>query len=269
MIDGKWQMENFCLWQNLTRPIICAILLFVIRYCLVLKLEQYRFYLVMKKLFAYLLVASCYLLVAVPAQAQCTPVYGGGVTCSAIAVSINKTVANPQTAVFVDNLGVNDPKFAVEQIVNFRLAVTNTTNQSIGRVMVKDIFPQFVSFVSGPGSFDANSKTLSFEVANLNANETRTFDVQGKTAAENQLPASAGIVCVTNQATATLDDGRLTQDNSQLCVEKKVIGAQVVVTKGGVVTQIPSTGPELYSLLILVPSALLGAVLRKKAIGRQ
>lgn len=258
-------MENsFSFARNLTRPIIYAILPFV-AWILLLGVVSFLKSKNMKKLFVSLLLVISSLLFVAPVSAQCTPVYGGGVTCPAITVSINKTVANPQTAVFVDNLGVNDPKFAVEQIVNFRIAVTNTTNQSIGRVIVKDIFPQFVSFVSGPGSFDANNKTLSFEVTNLNAGETRTFDVQGKTAAENQLPATAGIVCITNQATATLDDGRLTADNSQLCVEKKVIAAQVVVTKGGVVTQIPSTGPELYSLLILVPSALLGVVLRKKA----
>ncbi len=248
----------------MTYPIICAILP-PVAWILLLGVVSFLKSKNMKKLFVSLLFALSSLLFAAPVSAQCTPIYGGGVTCPAITVSINKTVANPQTGVFVDNLGANDPKFAIEQAVTFKLAVTNTTNQSIGRVIVKDIFPQFVSFVSGPGSFDPASRTLSFEVANLSAGETRTFEVKGKTAAENQLPSNAGIVCVTNQATATLDDGRLTQDNSQLCMGKNVIATQVVVTKGGVVTQIPSTGPELFSLLLLVPSALLGVVLRKKA----
>jgi uncharacterized repeat protein (TIGR01451 family) len=183
-------------------------------------------------------------------------------------VTINKTVKNPKTGAFVDNLGVNDPKHSPSSTVTFNLTVTNTGDNNISKTTVRDIFPQFVDFVSGPGSFDANTKTLSFEVKDLKAGESRKFTVQGKTANTNQLPSAQGISCVVNQATATSDNGQQSSDNSQFCIEKPVLG----VTKGGLkvapapsMAVTPPTGPEMLPLIGLVPSAIAGFFLRRKA----
>lgn len=203
---------------------------------------------------------------ASPALADvCQPVYGGGQTCTPTNIVINKTVASPSNGAFVENLTVNDPKYTPGQNVTFRLAVTNTGNATLSQVFVKDFFPQFIDFVSGPGSFDNGNKVLSFEVDNLGVSETRTFDVVGRFVGENSL--SGGVTCVTNQSTATTMDNKSSQDNASACVEKKVLGAattfQVVqpVTPKGV----PATGPESYALLALLPTGMLGAFLRKKS----
>ncbi len=55
---------------------------------------------------------------------SCQPIYGGGQTCVTTAnILINKKVLNPSTNVFVDNLGINDPKYQPGFIVNFRLEI--------------------------------------------------------------------------------------------------------------------------------------------------
>lgn len=206
--------------------------------------------------------------VSANADVSCQPIYGGGETCIQVGnVFINKTVQNPQTGSFVDNLGVNDPKHSPSSNVTFQITVTNNGGNTISKVTVKDILPQFVDFVSGTGNFDSNSKTLTFEVGDLKAGESRTFTVVGKTQTQDKF--SQGITCVVNQSTAN-NNGQESSDNAQFCIEKPVLGE--VTTKGGLkvfpsqpVTKAPATGPEMLGLLGLIPSGALGFYLRKRA----
>ena len=221
-----------------------------------------------------LFLVSCLLsLIAVPranAAVSCQPIYGGGQTCVTIGSAvINKKILNPSTSVFVDNLGINDPKYQPGYIVNFRIEVTNNGDTNIPRVDMKDIFPAHVEFGSGPGNFDTKTKTLTFSIDNLAPNETRIFAVVGKVVAINQIPANQSIICVVNQAIATTSEGAISQDNSQFCIERKV----TATTKGGFpvlspvpVYATPSTGPESMVLFSLIPAGLTGWLLRKHSL---
>jgi len=198
----------------------------------------------------------------------CTAIYGYGQNCvPSVNIAVNKLVQNPTTGNFVDNLGVNDPKFSGGQVVSFQLIVTNTGNDTIANVTVKDVFPQFISFVSGPGNFDNNSKTLTFEVTSLKVGESRTFTVQGKTAAENDLPKDQGVICVTNQAQVTANNGQSSSDNAQFCIQHQVLGAKnPVIIPASPVTQIPATGVNPLMLVGFLPAGFLGFILRKMAL---
>lgn len=229
-------------------------------------------------------------LLAIPAFADtsCQPIYGGGQTCVQTGnVSVNKTVMNPKTNSLVDNLGINDDKFGPEGVVTFQIAVTNTGSGKISRVQVRDIFPQYVDFAAGVGNFDGGSKVLSFDVNDLNANETRTFNIVGKVVKAENLPINQGTVCVVNQATAkdVTNTGNPSIDTAQLCIQKGIVSQPQVVVQPGETTVIPSetkggikvfppqktfttpaTGPEMLPLLALLPTGLLGAFLRKKSL---
>lgn len=199
---------------------------------------------------------------------NCQPVYGGGQTCvSTEKVVINKTVKNPQTGAFVDNLSLNDPRYLGGQSVTFQLTVTNTGNADLASVDVSDVLPNYVEKVSGPGSFDAKSKTLSFKVQNLKANESRTFTVGATIVDASKLPLNQGVTCLVNQAVAKIP-GEESKDNSQFCVEKQA----PATTKGGLpvmqapaMAQTPSTGPEMLPLVGLIPGGAFGFFLRRKA----
>lgn len=203
------------------------------------------------------------------ADTACQPIYGGGQTCVQVGnILINKTVQNPKTNSFVDNLNINDPKFTPTSNVAFHITVTNTGGSTINKTTVKDTLPQFVSFVSGPGSFDSNTKVLTFDVGNLATSESRTFTITAKVADGPQLPADQGITCVVNQALATAENGQQSSDNSQFCIEKPVLGE----TKGGLkvfpapaVKTTPGTGPEMLPLIGLIPTGVFGFLLRRKA----
>ncbi len=151
----------------------------------------------MKRVFIVSLLAVALGFLTPRAFADCTQIYGGGQTCTSFSFSLQKFVQVPGQSNFVNNLSVNDPKFSMSQTVNFQLVVTNTGANNISSVTIVDTFPQFVSFVAGPGSFNNNNNTLTFVVNNLNAGQSQTFNLSGKIA-NSGVPQ--GITCVVNQA---------------------------------------------------------------------
>lgn len=201
------------------------------------------------------------------ADTSCQPIYGGGQSCvTTNNIVVNKTVFNPQTNQFVDNLGINDPKYQPGFVTTFQISVTNTGNNNVSRIDVRDIFPQYVSFGSGAGTFDSNTNTLSFSLADLAPNETRTFGIVGRVINAEQIPVASGsVVCVVNQAIAMINDNNVSQDNAQFCIQKTLTPTTAINTKGGFpvfssvpVTSTPKTGPEAFALFALIPTGLSG-----------
>jgi uncharacterized repeat protein (TIGR01451 family) len=198
----------------------------------------------------------------------CEPVYGGGEVCvSKGQILINKTVKNPQSGAFVDNLSLsNDPKYSADQTVEFQLTLTNTGKETLNDVTVTDTFPSFITFESGNGTFDSNSKTLTFKVTDLKAGESRIFVVKGKVVSISSLPSDQAVTCVVNQVKAKSSENE-SSDVSQFCIEKVI-----TTTKGGlpvmpapVITQTPSTGAESLALIGLIPAAVGGLFLRRRS----
>lgn len=246
----------------------------------------------MKKLLPIVIAGALYMVTASQAVAagdtatNCQPIYGGGQTCVQVGnIVLDKKVQNPSSNVYVDHLGVNDPKYSPDGTVSFKIVVKNTGSETLSKVTVKDTLPQYVSFVSGPGNYDSKNNVLNFELSDLKANESREYTIVGKIASVGNLPKDQGITCVVNQAQATANDQSAT-DNSQFCVQKQVLGSTPTTqtttststsvpttTKGGLkifpapsVTTTPSTGPELLALAGLLPTGALGFFIRKKAI---
>lgn len=232
---------------------------------------------------------------------QCQPIYGGGDSCvKTPQVEVNKTVQNPQNQLYVDNLGVADAKFAPTQVVPFKITVKNTTDTKITDLVIKDVLPQNVEYSGGIGDYDTKTKTLTIKLESLEANEVRDFYVQAKVLTKDKLPADQGVVCMVNQSIVTVAD-KTAQDNSQFCIEKSStppvqnkinpVNPTQPTTKGGLPTQpgitatanptttkgglpvypptkattTPNTGPESIALIGLIPSAIGGLLLRRKA----
>lgn len=227
----------------------------------------------MTKLFSLLLISGLLFLSPIGkvfADTSCQPVYGGGQSCVTTGkVTVSKTVQNPQTGQFVDNLTSNE-SFAPNQNVTFHISITNTGSSVISQIIVKDTLPEIVTFVSGPGSFDTNTRTLTFLEFNLNPNETKSETIQTKSVEASQLPVGDMVTCRANQASITATDTSSGHDSSSFCVQKQV------TTKGGLpvfppskVMTTPATGPELIPLIGLLPAGLSGWFLRKKSGGKK
>lgn len=222
----------------------------------------------MKNLFNLFLISGLLLgafLAAPKAYADCQEIYGGNQTCTTTYTwTIQKFVQVPGSngGNYVNNLSINDPKYVPGQTVNFEISVTNTSSQAIPTINVNDIFPQYVNFATGSGSFNQSSNTLSFTVNNLNAGETRNYYLSGTIVGANSLPVDQGTVCLVNQANGTDNNGAVNTASSQFCVQKSVLGTSFPTT----ITTTPATGPEMLPLMALIPGGLGGIFLRKKTI---
>lgn len=233
---------------------------------------------------------------AFAADSQCQPIYGGGQTCIQTGnVTIDKKVLKPGTKDFVDNLTVNDAKYVSEETVQFTLAVHNASTKDIANITVKDVIPQYLTFLSGDGAYDVNSRTFTANIASLKANETKTINLNARVVPQSELPSDSGVACVVNQGLVTFD-GKTNQDNANLCIQKPTpiqsgptptqpgepttttgkggngTQGQPTQTKGGqpifpvpTTSKTPPTGPEMLALIGLLPIGALGQFLRKKS----
>ncbi len=188
------------------------------------------------------------------ALARCEEQYGGGEVCYEGELRLDKVVKNPSTGTYVDNLFSSDPNFSADQEVWFRLTIKNTGSDDLSDVEVKDKFPNYVFFVSGPGSWDDTNKTLSWTIDHLSPGESKDYEIKGQVVSEASLPTDSGTYCVTNYGEVKKDN-KSASDTSQLCITKKVLG----------ITTMPKTGANLIlMILLLVLVSSFGIIFRKQ-----
>lgn len=201
---------------------------------------------------------------------ECQPIYGGGETCqTSNKFVLDKKVLHPtktkgDVEVYVDNLSINDPKYAPGQTIKFQLNVTNTGDNKLDSVTLTDYLPNYLTYVSGPGSYDSNSNKLTYNIENLSSNESRQFIIVAKVKDGNSLPSTENTVCVVNQASITRGNDE-SRDNSQFCIEKTVSKGGLPVMPAPKITQTPATGAESFALIGLIPAAVGGIFLRRKS----
>lgn len=183
------------------------------------------------------------------------PVYGGGFMVPG-QVLIDKTVLNPASGIFVDNLGPNDPKYRPQQFVTFRIVVKNSGEQTLSKVTVTDKIPQFTDFVSGPGTYDEKARVLTFTATDVGGGASQTYELKVRTVHAALLPEGKNVVCPVNIVDA-LSAKEIDHDESQFCIEKQMI-----------VPIVPQSGPEHWMLTLggLIGALMTGTYLRKKAV---
>lgn len=179
---------------------------------------------------------------------SCTNQYGATVDCPANRIVINKKVRYPTNAyLFVENLTGNDAAYSPGDVVEYDVAVTNTSNVNFATVTAIDVFPSQVTFVGGPGRYNQAENKLTYELSDLKAGTTVHNRLLVKVKDASVFPSD--ITCdVTNTATATGPGGQSDQDKASLCVQTKVLGA----------TTLPVAGFE--DNLVALPFAALGVV---------
>lgn len=193
----------------------------------------------------------------------CTATYGNPCEIPGL-VSINKMVLDPKSntkggqEVYVENLSSQNNHYAPDQAVSYKLVVTNTGSKTLTNVVVKDTLPAEVTFVSGDGSF-ANG-VFTATIAQLEAGQSKTLIVRGKIVGSNSLPNQSLLCNINNRAQVTADD-KTAEDNAQLCVEKTLTVFPAPSAK-----TTPKTGPEAIALIGLIPGAVSGLLLRKRAL---
>ena len=219
----------------------------------------------MKKIiFSTILVAVAFIAIAAKTTfAECGGQYGQYGGCSsAQSIMIDKlvgknSVTDCNTTPYVDNLSPTDPRFKANNLVCFQIKVKNPSSITLNNVKVVDTIPNYLSPVEGPGNYDAASKTITFYIPQLQANEEKISWMKMQVKNQTALNAIVEQPCENNAVSASADNVPSQSDTSQFCVEKQVAVG---------VTQVPSTGPEdILPILIGSISALgAGIVLKKK-----
>lgn len=232
---------------------------------------------------------------AEPTPAGCQPLFNGGNVCSnSNLLSINAKVLKPgvsgqqyNDSDFIENIGSNDTRYNATTPTAFRIYVTNKTKSTLSKVVVKDIFPpRFVTYVSGNGTYDRTSRTFTTTIDSLKAGETKQITLQVVTAKPEELPQDNSSLCTINLALATVNN-KTSQDTSQVCLTReagtqaiafpsqaKVVPTNPPTSKGGLPVaavvapqpgqSTPSTGPESIVLAALLPTGVIGFLLRRK-----
>jgi len=177
--------------------------------------------------------------------------YGGGSPSYSIMIDKMVTTGNQTKGgqpsdsegkdVYVDNLSPSDPRFAPNDKVKFQIKIKNTSNVTLENVTVKDILPEWVYAIEGPGDYDKDTHTISWTYPKLDSGQEKIETVIAKVKPQDQLPADKGLICILNKSTVSATNAH-DEDTAQFCIEKQV------TTKGGQpVTTTPQAGAPLLA----------------------
>jgi len=177
---------------------------------------------------------------------------------------VDKQVSKPVTKAkggilqyeYVENLTPSDVRFQPGADIFFKVRVKNTSTVTLTNVMVLDKIPWYLDAIEGPGSYDANSRSISFNAGTFAPNEEKIYYFKMQWFAQDKLPADRGLMCVSNYVKAYTNNAA-DDDTAQACVEKQVVG----------VKQAPKAGPEMNILMLAGELSMLGLgfKLKKKA----
>lgn len=197
---------------------------------------------------------------------NCQTQYGTSNCPSVTTIVVDKTVQNPSTKKFVDNLGPNDALYAPNQTVPFKITVINSSNASIQNAVITDTIPQYTKMAATKGGVNSGN-TFTINVDKLNPGESKTYDLSVTVVDNMSLPVDQGVVCTVNKVDMN-SSAASAHDEAQFCISHPTS----TTTKGGLsvfpapsTTSTPKTGPEMIALIGLIPSTVAGLFLRKKA----
>lgn len=188
---------------------------------------------------------------------SCTTQYGGTTTCVPTDVTINKQVRDPiDMNLFRENITSGDTPYAPGAEVEYLLTVRNASNQTFATATVRDVLPDALDFVAGPGTYTAATRTLTFTITNFTPGQTVTERVLSRVKdASTFLPANQSLFCNVVNRTDLVATDRTDNDQASLCVQTKILGA----------TTLPVAGfDDLLVVLPFIGTALGGLALLKK-----
>jgi len=178
--------------------------------------------------------------------------YNGQVTPAKVVV--DKLVRHPVSGNYVDNLGLQDSKYAPEDAIFFKLIAKNTGGSTLSSIRVEDVLPPYVAFISG-GDYNATTRVVSVTFTDVQPGTERTTFIQVRALPLAKLPAQKSVICPVNKVTAyTVEQGQ-DDDTAQFCIQKKAVAKTV-----------PATGDPFGIALALgsLPTLLAGWKLRKR-----
>lgn len=173
------------------------------------------------------------------ASVYCVTQYGGGQNCTTTQLTVNKTVWNPDSKSYVDNLTLANHRFQNGDEVDFKVDITNSGSLTLTGITFTDMLPANLVWSGGD--------SLTSTIGSLDPGQTITKYIKTKVTGVNYL------ICEINTAIANSDQGN-SSDTSQACMGQGEVKA----------TQTPATGPEMLIWAVLPSIGGLGYFLKRK-----
>lgn len=135
-------------------------------------------------------------------------------------VIVDKLVRHPQTGIYVDNLGLNDPMYSAQSTVFFKIIIENVGTATLNEVNVVDYLPLYLQYVSG-GNYNPATREIRFTFINVVPGERRSTILQVKVYPLSSLPVELTVLCPVNRVVASSPQDGSDEDTTQLCIRKK------------------------------------------------
>lgn len=95
-------------------------------------------------------------------------------------ISVDKKLRSIWDSEYVDNISSSTRIFAEDQVVEFKIKVTNTGTTNMKNIKVTDELPPFLSLIFYPGTYDSTTNKVEWSIYELNAGNSQEFLVRAK-----------------------------------------------------------------------------------------
>lgn len=168
-------------------------------------------------------------------------------------ISIDKKIRSIKDDIYVDNIPSTTRIFYQNDVIEFKIKVTNTGDVDLKNITVVDNLPPFLKLIFYPGTYDSVNNKIEWKIDSLNAGDSQRFLIRAKIDKAQYVNV---ITKETNVATVSVD-GDVQKDDAIY-----YIGGRSGVT-------IPDTGSMdlIIQTGVIVSLGFVGLAIRKKIRG--
>lgn len=172
-------------------------------------------------------------------------------------LSVDKKLRSIWDSEYVDNISSSTRIFAEDQVVEFKIKVTNTGTANMKNIKVTDELPPFLSLIFFPGTYDSTNNKVEWTIDELNAGHSQEFLIRAK------IDKSENVYTVTketNVAKASVDNINEKDDAVYYIGNKNETKGEVIVPETGNASLVIET-------IGVIATGISGLALRKKIRG--
>lgn len=168
-------------------------------------------------------------------------------------LSIDKKLRSIDSSDYVDNISSSTKVFVQNDVIEFKVKVTNTGTTNMKNIKVTDELPPFLKLIFFPGAYNSSLNKLEWNIEELGPGSSKDFLIRAKIDKAENIKTLAK---ETNVAKASIDN-----------INERDDATYYIGTKSGVI--VPETGnPALvFETIGVITAGISGLALRKKIRG--
>lgn len=168
-------------------------------------------------------------------------------------ISVDKKLRSIHSSEYVDNISSSTKVFTNQDVIEFKIKVTNTGTTNMKNIKVTDQLPPFLKLVFFPGTYNSTDNKVEWTIDELNAGNSKEFFIRARIDKAENVKTLAK---ETNVVKVSVDD-----------INEKDDATYYIGTKSGVI--VPETGSMdlVIETVGVITAGISGLALRKKIRG--